>query len=696
MFELSIDPIQPIEWGPSGELVYERTYARTKPNGELETWPETCMRVAEGNMQFLLPNKDEWTNETFQEVQDIYERLLDFRMLPGGRHLWSTGVSGRQFPANCFSAGHGDRGRLSDHFVFQFMRQMEGGGVGANYSEDYTGFPSVTQSLEVHIVCDPSHPDYEAMKKAGVLSDKFSDDWHGCYQIEDSREGWANALGDLLDTYQRDDVKHKDRVYDVSIIRHKGAKLKSFGGTASGPEPLAEMLLEVQRVLNKCHENGGAVRPLDLMDIDHYVAKCTVAGGVRRAARMSILHWNDPSIFEFINCKSDPSKHWTTNISVEIDSDFLEALSNPLHSTLDHATYVFQAVVNGMLENGEPGFFNSTLANQGELEKIRCTNPCAEITLNDWESCIIGHVNLAKFDELEDEEDLEYTHRLMTRFLIRASFAETADERQKSVVDRNRRIGVGHFGVQEYLVRNGSSITREAEAFASGRDTNFSIMLTQLGEWVDEEAKNYAFNLRIPAPIKTRTVAPTGSIAKLPGVSEGIHPIFSPFFERRIRFNPSNDNQSKQILEMWNQGYEIEDDIYDKNMVVAVIPTKDPLVDIAAETGGVVEGADEISIDNMLAWQALYQEAWADNAVSFTANLPANASKVDLKTALKKWLPYLKGTTVFPHNSRPQSPYTKITEEEFNAAKAKQVADSVDVDCSRGGCPVGGNPDARD
>jgi ribonucleoside-triphosphate reductase len=101
----------------------------------------------------------------------------------------------------------------SEHFEFTFMRLMEGGGVGANYSNRYLGdYPPVQQELYVHVVCDPEHPDYAAMRDAGVLSTEYDPDWMGAFEVEDSREGWAAALVDLIDTHYRDEVAHFQRV----------------------------------------------------------------------------------------------------------------------------------------------------------------------------------------------------------------------------------------------------------------------------------------------------------------------------------------------------------------------------------------------------------------------------------------------------------------------------------------------------
>lgn len=669
------------KWGPSGKLVFERTYSRTKPDGSQETWEDTCRRVARGNTKFV-----EWESEEERQAEEneLFAHLYSFKVLPGGRHLWTTGVPGSEHVANCFHAGWGDK--LSDHFCWQFIRMMEGGGVGANYSQDWvTGTELNGQKFVVHIVCDPDHPDYQTMVDAGLISTEYVDDWYGCYRVGDSREGWAEALGDLLDTYQRRDVvKHESRVYDVSLVRHKGAPLKTTGGTASGPEPLARMLIETANTLNDV--SGSRPTPMQLMQIDHYIAACTVAGGVRRAARMSMLHWRDEHILDFISCKADPMQHWTTNISVEVDDEFWVAVSQHDHEHAAHAGRVLNAVAEGMLANGEPGLFNSSLASERELTRIRCTNPCGEITLEPWESCIIGHVNLQAFvvNGGQDIEGLLRAHRLMTRFLVRATFAPTRSARQAEVVARNRRIGVGHFGVQGFLVQQGQSIG----GATLGTRPELQKTLKSFYNEVRDEARRYAFKLRIPEPIKVTTEAPTGSIAKLPGTSEGIHPIFAPYFERRVRFNPADKKQRGQLEQLWAEGYDIEDDVYDSSTQVVVIPTADPLVMLVPTGGKQVEGAEDIPLDIMLLWQSLFQKFYADNAVSFTANLSEDVDLKELLHALRAHGPALKGTTVFPHQSRPQQPYTRITAEQFEAAEAKRVEDSLDLDCSRGGCPI--------
>ncbi|AOT24969.1 ribonucleotide reductase [Mycobacterium phage Kalpine] len=671
-----------IPWGPTGELVYNRTYARTKPDGSKETWPETVERVVDGNLRLV-----DVRHQLPDERAELIRMMREFKLLPAGRHLWASGVKNAQHLFNCWVAGWPEQ--ISGHFEFTFMRLMEGGGVGANYSNHYLDhYGPVQQELFVHIVCDRDHPDYEAMKAAGILSTEYDPDWVGAFEVEDSREGWAAALTDLIDTHYRDEVSHFQRVYDVSRVRPVGAKLKTFGGQASGPQPFAEMLIKVCKILSASVDLK--LTGLDSMVIDHAIASCVVAGGVRRSARMSMMHWRDPQIEEFINVKATSGEHWTTNISVEVDQDFWDNLDDDEDTDgAARARRIMRYLSEGAVRNGEPGMWDSSLSNVGEPNRVVCTNPCGEITLEPWEPCNLGHINLAAFVTdagKTDYLDLIRAHRLMTRFLIRATFSEVADPKSREVLDRNRRIGVGHLGVASYLALTGRRYSK-----APG-DKRFTAFLRELAAEVDSEASRFSHELRIPVPVKKRTIAPTGTVAKLAGVSEGIHPIFAKYFNRRIRFNKVSDFE--QLIEMYNQGYHVEDDLFAPNTSVVTIPTKDTLVQAVTDRYGrdaeeLVESADDLTLTELLAFQALYQTCWADNAVSFTANVePTVYSPGDVAGVLEKFAGLIKGSTIFPEASFQQAPYERITKQQYESAAAKAVEDGVDENCANGACPI--------
>ena len=210
-------------------------------------------------------------------------------------------------------------------------------------------------------------------------------------------------------------------------------------------------------------------------------------------------------------------------------------------------------------------------------------------------------------------------------------------------------------------------------------------------EVVNQTAKDYSHDLRIPTPVKTRTVAPTGTIAKMPGVSEGIHPIFAKYFLRRIRFSNVDERQRKTVEDYKAQGYNTAPCLYAPETTVVEIPTQDILMANVIERYGeelanvFVETAEDVSLEDMLAFQAMYQEFWADNAVSYTVNVDAKKySADDIGWALKKHYHVLKGATIFPEMSMAQSPYERISKADY---AIYVMSDSIDENCVNG-CPI--------
>lgn len=685
-------------WGPNGESVYQRTYQRVKADGTKESWDDTVRRVVKGNLS-LVPGDRTYPGEE----EELYDLIYNFRVLPAGRHLWMSGVPGRQFLFNCYVSGWGHS--LSDHFAFTFNQLMEGGGVGANYSQHHLNHYSIFNLVRVHIVCSPEHDNYQDLLKANLLSSEFSPDYTGAVEVEDSREGWVSALTQVIDkaTEYEPDAPFDpssgqylpELVYDVSNIREAGKRIKTFGGTSAGPVPFAKMLAGIAHLLCAAWE-AGFNGPF-AMDMDHLIATCVVSGNVRRSARMSIMRWDDPWIDWFLKCKEFAGDHWSTNISVEIDDEFIDYVNRPSNDgdpVVDKARRVYAAIIDGMLANGEPGIWNSDLANVGEPNRVISTNPCGEICLEAWENCNLGHVNLDAFVSVDGTVDLlglQHAHRLITRFLIRATFGDITDEKTAAKNARNRRIGVGHFGFSGFLAKQ-KILFAESHRNQYVRDT-----LSSMADVVDFAAYEYCHELRIPVPVKTRTIAPTGTIAKLAGRGEGIHPEYARYFIQRIRYSTVDPDQAAKLDEYKAKGYNIVEDPDTPYTMVVEIPTKNILVQELEDLGIptlYLQTVDEISLYDMLAVQAMYQELWADNAVSFTVNIhDGHVTHVDLASTLKGFLPVLKGTTVFPDKSRDLAPYQRVTLTDFEALRGSQrateaIGDAYDEACASGACPV--------
>lgn len=654
-------------FGPIGEDVYRRTYSRVLDDGCREDWSDTVRRVIDGNVAL-----DPLVSQ--RERQTMMTLMNDFAFLPAGRHLWVTGVQGIPGEArrNCFRAPF--TSRLADHFEFIGSMLLLGGGVGANYSNEYLAQAGSIHPFTLSITCTPDHKDYEDVRTA---AGEFFVEQSGGALVEDSREGWVTAWGALFDaaTYPLESCV----ALDVSKVRPHGDLIKTFGGTASGPAPLVGAIVGIYRTLISAV--GRELTGLEAMQCDHAIASAVVAGGARRSARMSIMHWNDPSIFEFIHCKEDHMSHWTTNISVEVDRDFFTSLE----SGDSHAQAVMQQVIIGMHRNGEPGFYNSALASVGEVGDVRSTNPCGEVPLEAGESCNIGSVDLGMFGK--DDKAAANAFRLMTRFLIRQTLTEIKTEPTASVESRNRRIGVGFLGLQEWAAEHG---VRYADISSS---STLRAKLREFRRVCREEADLYTEELGIPKCIKVTAIAPNGTIAQLRGTQPGAHAILARWYIRNVRYTTGDP----RIETARQNGLTVEKCIYADNTWVVSYPVADPLIEKYGPD--LVQQIDEVSISEQFAVLAAVTREFCGgydgNAVSFTASFdPTTVSLEELHSAVQQWLPQVKGMTVFPTMSRPQSPYIPISEQDYHSLTRnvlEMIGDTGDeeLSCAQGGaCPI--------
>ena len=672
-------------WGPIGERVYLRSYSQTKNRAEIaadihagingtkedkETYFETVTRAVQGNLAFVGPEFLEPLEE-----EKLTALLMQQEGIPAGRHLYSTGLKGRQFVNNCHAAGW-DKDRPWLHFSFLFDQLMQGGGVGSNYSNRYLAeMPKFKRKVDLKLVCDPSHPDIPEFQH--LLSD-FHGERKAFIRVEDSREGWVDAAEVLLKHAWGFNGEQDEFTVDLTPVRRKGVPLVTSGGVAAGPGPLAILLFEMVRVINRCFETQ-TFASLDAMDIDHSIAACVVAGGKRRSSRMSVKNWQDPDIFEFLKCKGVDGKHWSTNISVETDSVYEMAC----HKGFQHAVDVALSVAAGMIKNGEPGTWNRSLSQKGEREPelMFCPNPCGEICMQMWENCCLGHVNMQFFANRPLHKMVE-AFRLMTRWLIRATFGDVTHECQRKVMDKNRRIGVGFFGFHGWLALQG---IKYSECYQNDYVVN---VLSKCREAVNNEASKFAKALGIEQPVKTTAIAPTGTISLLPGVTSGVQPLYARRFKRRVRYADTDS----ELQSLKAAGYPVEKALNELNTEVVTYYCEDPLLAKVRSLGygdDIIESQDEISLHDYLSVQRMLQMHFSNNAISFTINLPIDdmPDATTLAGALLSFHSDVKGTTLFPDMSRAQSPIERLSDEQWASWEGSKEVTQFEEDC-KGGCPV--------
>lgn len=688
-------------WGPIGEKVYERSYARDVPvvdtdgnpvldaDGDpvvrKEQWAETVRRVVIGNLAFA-PEHTQLTDEAIELFWAIYKH----RIMPGGRHLWVTGTRTKSsmLSRNCWVSGWSRT--LGDHFRYLSARLFEGGGVGANYSSDLiASTPPVLGNTRVRFTCRADHADLDKIIEAagddwvepGSAAVEESG-WNHIY-VEDTREGWTDVWGTVIDNSTRP-VGNR-YIIDVSDVRAHGAPLRSFGGKASGPAPLVEAVTSIVDVLNRAAADERRISGVEAMEIDHAIARSVVAGGTRRSARLAAMHWADPEIFDFINAKATSGNHWSANISVEIDENFAAALD----ADDDHAVAVLNAVAAGMAANGEPGFIDTGFMSADEPKPIRVTNPCGEATLSfdstdaAGESCNLGSVNLDAFGT--DVIGAQHAFRLLARFLYRATMNLHPDRAAGRIEAKNRRLGVGIMGVQGWTLAHGVRLSELAANTALLN--NLSAFRAETRRSADELADT----LGLPRPVKVTAIAPTGTIAQLAGCTPGIHAVTARRFIRRVRYASSDP----RWISLEAEGYHVEDAINEPDTKVVDFVVKDAMIDRFGEE--LVEQENEISFDQfndlIAAIQATFCATGDGQSISATAAIPVDMDPVVLSDGIRKALGRVKGITAFPQKSHEQAPYETLTVEQFNAYvdagyPISDGGDSNDGNCGVGGCPI--------
>lgn len=659
-------------WGPIGETVYKRSYSQVMANGEKETYPDTVVRAVDGNLSLV--------HEKFIETDErnkLIGLLLNFSALPAGRHLNASGMKGRQFLFNCHAAGW-DTQKPEDHFGFTFDELMMGGGVGSNYSNRYMDLqPKVTHSIDLQVVCRPDHPDFNEF--AHLLGPQTLHSAPNYLRVKDSREGWVECPEMILrSAFNKEGSGEVLWVIDVSDIRKRGSPLVTSGGIACGPGPLVSMLHDFVKHLNGCIDRK--LTSLDAMVLDHSIAACVVAGGKRRSSRIAVKNWEDEDIFEFINCKREDGAHWSANISVEVDDNFFRCYEEGDKWARD----VMHAVTLGKRSNGEPGFWNRSLAMKGEKdpELMFCPNPCGEIGLQMWENCNLGHVNMEAFARRPEREMLE-AFRLMTRWLIRATFGDIPQRRQREVVDRNRRIGVGFFGFHAYLALRGIKYSNcwNDESVIKTMNSSFQA--------VSSEAASYSAAQGIPCPVKNTALAPTGTLINMVGSTPSGQAMPTTWFKRLVRYADTDP----ELEVKKSEGYEWFPDEDAKNTTIVVYWCEDPLAAkvraAGMDPGDILESQYDIPFEVSLKVQAMLQEQYADNAISYTVNLRPEdmGTEQDMEKKLITHLPFLKGTTIFPEKSRKNAPIQPLTKAQFDAYQGRKEISQVEDAC-KGGCPI--------
>lgn len=497
-----------IPWGEIGYITFKRTYARRlkedDPNSKTEEFHQVVLREIEAS------DKQLKVGFTEEEKKRYFDLRMQLKFSTAGRFMWQLGTKtvdrlGLPSLQNCAFVTVNEPIRP---FTWAFEMLMLGSGVGYNIQK---------------------HNVYQLPKVKGKVKIERKDVKDADFIVPDTREGWVKLLGKVLKAHF---YSGEGFSYSTQLIRSKGALIKGFGGTASGPEDLCWGISEINKILNsRSHKK---LRPIDCLDIMNIIGFVVVAGNVRRSAQIAIGDYDD---LEFLK-----AKRWDLGAIPNWRSMSNNSISAP--EKIEDLPQEFWDTYN----QGEPyGLINLELSKAvgrtGETQypdpDVEGFNPCAEQSLVNFETCCLAEVylpNIESFDELK--EVLSYAYRMNKHSLaLHCALKET-----ENIVNKNMRMGIGMTGILQ--------ATKEQRSW-----------LKDAYVWLRNYDKQYSAKHGFPISIKLTTVKPSGCVIPQTKIKTNLGELS---FEQIFELN--GIDLSEKINE-YREWYNMDTDLYaiDKN-----------------------------------------------------------------------------------------------------------------------------------
>lgn len=590
-------------------FIAKSRYARFREDlGRRENWDETVARY----VNWL--DKQAGRNGlqmSLQDMTDIKNAILNLEVMPSMRCLMTAGEAlDRDNIAgyNCSYIAI-DHIRAFDEIMYILMC---GTGVGFSAETKYTQkLPTVSESF------NPTDT---------------------TIVVSDSKIGWASAFRELISLLYAGKIPK----WDMSKVRPAGAPLKTFGGRASGPEPL-ENLFEFAVSLF-CKSAGRKLHDIEVHDLVCKIAEIVVVGGVRRSALISL---GDLSSDRLRTAKS--GQWWLDNVQRALANNSAVYEEKPdVGVFLKEWTSLYES------KSGERGIFNRQAAKKHiELLGRRNpnydwgTNPCSEIVLRSAQTCNLSEVVIRPEDTLES---LKRKVRIATIIgTIQSTLIDIKYLRSiwKKNMEEERLLGVSLTGIMDHYLL--SKATGDA-----------STWLEDMKNHAIEVNKEYASYLHINPSTAITCVKPSGTVSQLVSCSSGIHPAYSEYYIRTVRA----DVKDPLAEFMKDMGFPCEPDVTKPhNTLVFSFPQK-------AAKGAVMR--DEVDAIQQLELYKMYQLHWCEHKPSITVYV-----KEDEWIKVGAWVydnfDYIGGVSFLPFSDHTyaQAPYQPCTKEEYEAALEK-------------------------
>jgi ribonucleoside-triphosphate reductase len=588
-------------------FIHKSRYARwIEEDKRRETWEETVQRYVD-----FFKEREQLNDE---EGQEIFDAIQAMEVMPSMRCMMTAGEALKRDNVAGFNCSylHIDHPRAFDELMYVLMC---GTGVGFSVERNF-------------------------ITKLPVVAETFHNT-NSVIVVSDSKLGWASAFRELIALLYAGKLPK----WDMTRVRPAGARLKTFGGRASGPDPLEDLFKFCVSIFQK--SAGRKLTSIECHDVCCKIADIVVVGGVRRSALISLSNLSDNRM-----AKAKSGAWWETegqrrlannSVAYTEKPDF-EAFLSEMHTMYDSKA-------------GERGIFSRVAAQKiaarngrRDADQDFGTNPCSEIILRSNEFCNLSEVVVRENDDLNS---LKRKVRIAT---IIGTLQSTLTDfrylrvRWKRNTEEEALLGVSLTGIMDHYLL--SKVSPDLEKW-----------LTEMREVAVETNKIWAEKLGVNQSVAITCVKPSGTVSQLVDSASGIHPRFSEQYIRRVR----SDKKDPLAEYMTKAGFPVEKDVMNDSTVVFSFPVKSPSGSVTVKQVGAME--------QLKLWKA-YQEHWCEHKPSVTIYY-TDSEFLQVSQWIWDNFDMCSGISLLPTSDHiyQQAPYEDIDEEEYDRLVAAMPKD---------------------
>ena len=626
------------------EFIHLSRYSRWLPKeGRRETWRETVTRYFDFFQEHLKESCNYKLDSKLRE--ELEDAVIHLDVMPSMRCLMTAGEALRRENIAGYNCSYVsvDRPQAFDEILYVLMN---GTGVGFSVERQFVSkLPDVAEEF---------HPSDTTIV------------------VQDSKMGWAKAFKELVAMLYHGQIPK----WDLSKVRPAGAPLKTFGGRASGPEPLERLFDFTKEVFQNAA--GRKLSSIECHDIVCKTAEIVVVGGVRRSALISLSNLSDDRMRV-----AKSGQWWQDNGQRALANNSAAYTEKPdIGIFMDEWKALYDS------KSGERGIFNRESAQKIAEKSGRRdsdyefgTNPCSEIILRSREFCNLSEVVVRPNDT---EESLLKKTRLAT---ILGTFQSTltnfkyVSKDWKKNCEEERLLGVSLTGIMD-------------NKWTAGKINGLDVLLQNLRQMSVDTNKEYADALKINQSTAITCVKPSGTVSQLVDSASGIHARHNPYYIRTVR-GDKKDPLTKMMVDF---GFPAEDDVMKpKDTTVFSFPIK------CSEDA--VFRQDMTAIEQLELWKT-YQEHWCEHKPSVTISVKEN-EWIDVGAWVYKNFDLMSGVSFLPYSEHTykQAPYQDCDENEYKELLKKMPTDvdwsklsdyetsdmtvgSQELACSAGSCEI--------